>query len=277
LETKDFEYTITDPINPEFIPEPYQEDVKKHGTGDQKPHGSWANGSGSTNTGLDSMPYKWNPKSKSGETMGSFDYEMATTTFKNVADAPVAIRLYGSDLDAIVVGGRFKSLNEIKNNVDSVWESDEYREGRVELENGVWGVSKNGVQPIYGYMDTDFDGHVPAVENYGDVKITLKDAVSGRTTFVAGDSLNSKLIPVLITDARTGNLSNKALTDASVNEGFGGLTGRRVGYFEAQIHGGVSVSDIKSVEVNKYGRVEQTTYDALKKLGIKVKVESWSK
>jgi len=44
LETKDFEFTITDPINPEFIPVPFEEDVLKHGTHNQKTHGSWATG-----------------------------------------------------------------------------------------------------------------------------------------------------------------------------------------------------------------------------------------
>jgi hypothetical protein len=44
LETKDFEYTIIDPINPDLIPKPQVEDVLKHGEHDQKTHGSWANG-----------------------------------------------------------------------------------------------------------------------------------------------------------------------------------------------------------------------------------------
>jgi hypothetical protein len=44
IKTKDFEVEIVDPINPAFIPEPNYYDVTKHGTHDQKTHGSWAGG-----------------------------------------------------------------------------------------------------------------------------------------------------------------------------------------------------------------------------------------
>ena len=45
METKDFEFTIVDPINPEFIPQPYELDsMDKHGDHDQSSHGSWATG-----------------------------------------------------------------------------------------------------------------------------------------------------------------------------------------------------------------------------------------
>jgi len=273
LETKDFEYTITDPINPEFIPEPYQEDVKKHGTHDQKKHGSWADGGGSTDTGLDAMPYEWKPN-LGGTVRSSESYESLKETYSNVAHAPIVTRVWGSELDSIVADGHFKSLNEAPNS-SSVASAD-YLDARAELENDTWGVPKNAVQPMYGYMDTTYDGHKPDVKNYGDVKIILKNTVAGRTTVTAGDSLDNRLIPIRVTDARSGSLSGTALVKASQGGNF--FEGAdSVFYFEAQIHGGISVSDIKSVEVNKYGRVEQTTYDALKKLGIKVKVERWSK
>ena len=255
------------------------EDVKKHGTHDQKKHGSWADGGGSTDTGLDAMPYEWKPEFTldAEKEMSSLLYTDVLDMFKNVAKDPIAIRLYGGELDAIVKEGRFKSLNEIEGGEGLVSASDEYREGRVKLENGKWRIPKDGVQPIYGFIDTQYDSHnADSTVIYGDVKITLKDAVSGRATFTAGDSLNSWLTPVLITEARKGNINKTAVTEAS-KEGTGFIWAGGVGYFEAQIHGGVSLKDIKSIEVNKYGRVESTTYDALKALGIKVKVERWSK
>jgi len=49
LLTKDFEYTIVEPpIDPMFIPAPYEGDVLKHlpGQHDQRTHGSWAGGGG---------------------------------------------------------------------------------------------------------------------------------------------------------------------------------------------------------------------------------------
>ena len=45
LETKDYGWEIVDPIHPDLIPVPFEEDVKKHGSHDQKTHGSWATGS----------------------------------------------------------------------------------------------------------------------------------------------------------------------------------------------------------------------------------------
>ena len=44
LENKDFEYEIVDPIDPRFIPVPYQDEVRKHQEHDQSSHGSWATG-----------------------------------------------------------------------------------------------------------------------------------------------------------------------------------------------------------------------------------------
>jgi hypothetical protein len=44
LETKDYGWEIIDPIHPDLIPEPLEEEVLKHGTHDQKTHGSWATG-----------------------------------------------------------------------------------------------------------------------------------------------------------------------------------------------------------------------------------------
>jgi hypothetical protein len=48
LETKDYGWEIIDPIHPDLIPEPFEEDVVKHQQGlhDQRTHGSWAGGGG---------------------------------------------------------------------------------------------------------------------------------------------------------------------------------------------------------------------------------------
>ena len=44
METKDYGWEIVDPIHPDLIPEPFEEEVLKHGSHDQKTHGSWATG-----------------------------------------------------------------------------------------------------------------------------------------------------------------------------------------------------------------------------------------
>jgi hypothetical protein len=44
----------------------------------------------------------------------------------------------------------------------------------------------------------------------------------------------------------------------------------RYGYFEAQVHGGISLTDIKSVSISQYSRVAQSTIDTLRALGVEV-------
>jgi hypothetical protein len=48
LETEDYGWEIIDPIHPDLIPKPLEEDVRKHlqGQHDQRTHGSWAGGGG---------------------------------------------------------------------------------------------------------------------------------------------------------------------------------------------------------------------------------------
>ena len=251
-------------------------DVFKHQEHDQKTHGNWTNG-GSSESGLDAMPYEWNPKLNKSN-MTNEEYAKNSETLRSIAEAPVSTYLYGMELDLIVKEGRFKSLNEIPiENEGLAMASEEYRQGRSELENDLWGVPKTGVQPIYGFMDTDHGGHKPATIVYGDVKVTLKDNVSGRTTFSAGDSLNSTLVPVKVSDARAGTLSKPAMAGSFTSQKTKTYMVQselrspdRIGYFEAQVHGGISLKDIKTVSISQYSRVAQSTQDTLKALGVEV-------
>jgi hypothetical protein len=249
--------------------------VLKHQEHDQSSHGNWAEGSAESN--LDVMPYDWKP-SLNKSSMTNEEYEKNAEILKNIAEAPVSTYLYGMELDLIVKEGRFKSLSEIPtNNENLVMASEEYRQGRSELENDLWGVPKTGVQPIYGFMDTEYGNHKPATIVYGDVKVTLKDNVSGRTTFSVGDSLNSTLVPVKVSDARAGTLSKAEMAGSFTSQKTETYMVQselrspdRIGYFEAQVHGGIKVSDIKSVQISQYARVQPDTIAAMEMLGIEV-------
>lgn len=46
METEEYGWEIIDPIHPDLIPEPLEEEVRKHQEHDQKTHGSWATLSG---------------------------------------------------------------------------------------------------------------------------------------------------------------------------------------------------------------------------------------
>jgi hypothetical protein len=255
--------------------EPGFRPVFKHQEHDQSSHGNWANGSSEST--LDAMPYGWQPKLKKSS-MSDEEYTKNAEILKNIAEAPVSTYLYGSELDSIVKEGRFKSLNEIPTGTEGlVMASEEYRQGRSELEHDLWGVPKTGVQPIYGYMDTEYENHQLGARIYGDVKVTLKDSVLGRTTFTAGDSLNSTLIPIKVSDARAGTLSKPAMAASYTSQKSETYrvetelrSPERYGYFEAQVHGGISLTDIKSVSISQYSQVAQSTQDTLKALGVEV-------
>jgi hypothetical protein len=260
------------------------EAVKKHQEHDQSTHGNWA--TGSSESGLDAMPYEWKPEFKERLTapvLGSKELNLGREQLKQVAEAPIAIRLDGGELNYIVGLGRFKTLEEqldLKN-------MDGYREARQDLEVGLWGVPETDTGPIYGYFDTPLH---PSVDNqtrsYGDIKVILKDSVAGRTTITPGDSANHGLTPVLVTDARKGNLSLEQVDSAYLSRPFqsGATTVSRpvnsvrkiesIDYFEAQIHGGISLKDIKSVDIrNQSGYsppVSESTIKTLEQMGIEV-------
>ncbi len=248
MQTEEILYEIVDPIlDPDLINPVYIEEFEKHQQHDQSSHGNWA--AGSSPSGSNSMPYEWKPKlPSSAEKLDDETYQINLEIFKNVAEAPVAIRVYASDFEKIVSDGRFKTLNEASKTefLGLGFKSDllgfDYVKARNELEHSKWGIPEDKA-PIYGYLDTNYDGHVPDVGGYGDIKITLKDSVKNRTTFVANDSLNTKAIPILINDAKTKNLSKSAVSMSNIY----GFTPDAHQYYEAQVHGGVSLKDIKSV------------------------------
>ena len=260
--------------------------VEKHGTHDQKTHGNWAEGS--SGSSLDAMPYEWKPQFKEKERLtaselSSKELNLGREQLQQVAEAPIAIRVSSGDLEIrkIVEHGGFKSLTELPE--PTLGYEIEYNQARYDLEKGLWGQPTNANSPIYGYFDTPLQ---PSVGNetlsYGDVKIILKDSVAGRTTISPGDSANHGLTPVLVTDARKGNLSLEQVDSAYRSRHFQrGMTSvsrpirsvRTIGdidYFEAQIHGGVSLNDIKSVRLEKYSIVGDSTIAILKEKGIEV-------
>jgi len=258
--------------------------LAKHQAGnhDQSSHGSWA----LDNSALDAMPYEWNPEFKEKERLAdkklSFEeLNLGAEQLQQVAESPIAIRVTGDKIKKIVEAGGFKSLTELPE--PKFKYQDDYKEGRFDLEKGLWGLPNNSNSPIYGYFDTPLQ---PSVENqtksYGDAKIILKDSVSGRATITAGDSINHGLTPVLVTDARKGNLSPEKVDSAYISRYFqrGASSVSRpiksvrkiksIDYFEAQIHGGVSLNDIKSVKLEKYSIVDSNTIAILEEKGIQV-------
>ena len=286
METEELGFETICKLFPILKPAPYEGDVLKHQEHDQKTHGSWADGSSGAT--LDAMPYEWNPQFKERERLtarelSSKELNLGRKQLQQVAEAPIAIRVSSGDLELrkIVEAGGFKSMTEMPE--PTLGYEIDYQQGRYELEKGLWGQPSNANSPIYGYFDTPLQ---PSIGNetrhYGDVTIILKDSVAGRTTISPGDSANHGLTPVLVTDARKGNLSLEQVDSAyrsrhfqkdatSVSQPIRSVRATQdIDYFEAQIHGGVRLSDIKSVRLEKYSIVGESTIAILKEKGIEV-------
>jgi len=259
--------------------------VLKHEEHDQSDHGN-RDGGGSTDTVSNSMPYQWSPKIKAPSDtqtkLEKFEYEKGKTNLQEVAKSPTAIRVSGDALNSVVSLGRFATLEEQGNLKDGG-----YKEARQELEVGLWGVPEEDTGPIYGYIDTPLQPSLDNdTRNYGEIKIVLKDSVAGRTTITAGDSANRGLTPVLLKDAKEGNLTSQQVDGAYRSRAFqsGAKTvaspqiivggHRNIDYYEAQIHGGVSLKDIKSVDIRFQSGysppVSKNTINTLKDMGIEV-------
>ena len=169
--------------------------VLKHQEHDQKTHGSWADGS-SSETGLDAMPYEWNPKIKTpsdtSTEFADFEYKKGKQYLEEAAISPTAIRVSGGELNSIVSEGRFKTLEEQPDLKDF----DGYKQARQELEVGLWSIPEKDAGPVYGYIDTPLQPSLDnETRNYGEIKVILKDSVAGRTTITAGDSIMSNTGP----------------------------------------------------------------------------------
>lgn len=240
-------------------------DVIKHGTHDQSRHNPHKRGGGG-----DGMPYKWNPTYPTSSVFES-NPAYAIEFFESVADSPISTRVSGKELDKITEQGRFKSLNEIP--TKTYYPSPKYRNDRSELEHDKWGVPKDGPQPIYGYLDSKDTDYTNTVYNYGDIQITLKESVASRTTITAGDSLGD-LIPVELSELQsktTNSLHIAAATDFSTQSKLYYRDSKPTfPYWEAQIHGGVSLKDFKSVSLVPSSKVKPSTITTLKSLGIEV-------
>jgi SPP1 gp7 family putative phage head morphogenesis protein len=203
---------------------------------------------------VQTMPYPWNPKLKYTDPQDFLkdeNYKIQAKDLQAAAAAPLSMRMSWDTLKTIIKDKKFKSLNEVETHFGGRFKIEEtYRRNRKSLENNTWGIPENAQQPIYGYMDQKVTIHrttgntfqEPSVTAYGDIQIILKDEIKNRTTITLGDSLNSKRIPVEIKEALAGNLSNAQVTSA-VDIG-------AYDYYEAQIHGGLSITDIKEIRLN---------------------------
>jgi hypothetical protein len=194
-------------------------------------------------------------------------------SFTQVAQQDVEIRLSGEALEGVFREGRYRNAYE----VNEITENSNYMEQRNNIESKFLGVPANARiedRPIYGAI------HNPsAAARYGEATIVLRPEVKERTTMGVGDSFNG-FNPVPVRDVLTGRATADDYSRAtSFNTWDDIKRGKQTvfdststQYWEAQVHGGITVQDIAEVRVPK-GWVENLPSNerlALERSGISV-------
>lgn len=193
-----------------------------------------------------------------------------------------------SALGKILESGRFKT--QIETNTSKAFKD---ADTRLSIDEKLFDFPKAGdptKRPIYGYLGkadgSDNDPYELGSKNsrgekmmsqdqllqYGDLIVSFKPEMRNRTTMTAGDSLDQNRGRYSLTPTPLSNpdafsqspltvkylLSGDALKHKSLGQG----------YQEAQLHGGVSVSDIKHVTFRSEKQPSKTMLKKLDSLGI---------
>lgn len=200
-----------------------------------------------------------------------------------VANADVWIRISPTNLDKVLADGRFKNQHESKSSHGTF-----DPELRRHFEHSFLGVRTRAdyatEHPIYGYLSGREDGlgttpdGYDAPGGYGSIRVKLKSSARERATFTVGDSLHNDYDVSQIAERVTSptykafpkwSLADNAedyLHATSIDQ-----IARLHGYVEAQVFGGVKLSDIDHISFNykdQYTRFK----DPLNKLGVKAEL-----
>jgi hypothetical protein len=177
----------------------------------------------------------------------------ATEFLKN---NPVSVVVPEEAIDSILTEGKIKSIHEIP--VDM--KGEEYLEHRLVYERAAFGYDQTfpvESRPVSGTVlpeANNTEAFTNFGESYGTVQIVLNNNVKDRTTFTIGDSLDTFQRPTKIGEnfPRTVDLATKAQAAANYRtRNNGNIFQERLSsvtdYVEAQVHGGIKLSDISKI------------------------------
>lgn len=216
---------------------------------------------------------RWRRETRPDLSIEELRAEMAAKSKQALDGKPIAVRVTPKALKGILAEGRIKTqfeTNRSNGELDPKW--------RARVEERWFGLQKDSdpkQRPIYGYVAVDGvrsvsgdaktagqDGNV--LDQYGGIQVVLKDGVKDRTTVTWGDSLTipDYTIPEPLNNPTwrsyalpTGGIGNGALKD--LDRDVNSQLWRERNYVEAQIHGGVSSSDIAEVVLPKADKALQ--------------------
>lgn len=130
-------------------------------------------------------------------------------------------------------------------------------------------------RPVYGFIASDSTKATAlGPSQYGNVRFVFKDNVRDRTTMTVGDSLGGKATPIPL----TGDVSRRQVSDSMTLFGdglkyYGVDEFQRQTYFEAQIGGGASISEIAEIRISRktiYPDMDDSFVQKAQDLGIPV-------
>ena len=193
---------------------------------------------------------------RAGTSIDEYKAAAAKALDDALVDAKPHIAISDDALQQVLKDGRVKSQFETNTSRGSL-----APDMRAKVEQSMFGYAKDlpvEQRPIYGYWGTPGDPIIQSPKGgglrfadashtgataYGKVILRLSDDVASRTTFTGGDSLGMTMRPSMRGRAAWQSASSftspvgKTLPQIAENEL----------YVEAQVHGGVAVSDIAEV------------------------------
>ena len=215
--------------------------------------------------------------------------ETAKGIIKNaMAEGKVTVAISLPSLKEVVAAGRFK--NQFETGTSGGLKNTTTRKIGEKAALDVDLETKSKDRPIYGYITTN-TGKVKSFEErandinvawqgilsifndstnqYGLIKVVLKDSVRARTTVTIGDSLRTGVLADSI-NGTAPDLVQMGLYRYGAPTHMGGMPASS--YLEAQITGGVKLEDIDTI----YVQVKDGPYEAVKELidktGLDIKV-----
>lgn len=213
-----------------------------------------------------------------------------------MGQSEVAIQLKPEVLVKIANQGRMKNMWE-SGAVGSIskGQGEGYKTARAKIEEELFATASENTapkdRPIYGFLehpDRLMSAGNGIGSNYGPFRVVLKPEVKGKTSYVIGDSLNDSSFTAAKAAAVTNPASVKQTSSKLVHEVNLGKNNNtsdirfkrnpedfgdsdfRTSYVEAQIHGGVSVSDIAKVQIPKGFEVSAQTRKKFEKAGVTI-------
>ena len=221
----------------------------------------------------------------SGDYFKEFDKSRSVIA-GNLEKANPVIAIDGENMLQVIKDGRFKTQYETKNSNGAYM--PQTRRTRETAYMGVPLGTPAKERPIYGYIASQESGKTlqtsgynadkwnvnnHGVGQYGDVRVVLNDNVAHRTTYTIPDSLDGYAIARPLREVHTPATLAAAGLHHDLSLSHGGL--QREGYVEAQISGGVKLTDIKSIHLT--GRQandasKEALIGALKEKGLNIPV-----